>query len=79
MRLEIQNRPMSRGVTQLMYVGDDDAVEAAVDNGTALARDRAMKVGSAAMLAYAIFGPKKHRNAAIGASVVLAILPALGV
>lgn len=25
----IENRPRSRGVTQLMYVGDDDAVEKA--------------------------------------------------
>lgn len=30
MQLEIQRRPRSRGVSQLMYVGDDEAVENAV-------------------------------------------------
>jgi hypothetical protein len=30
MDLTINRTPMSRGVTQLMYVGDDDAVETAV-------------------------------------------------
>lgn len=30
MDLHIEKRPRSRGVTQLMYVGDDDAVESAV-------------------------------------------------
>lgn len=29
MDLQIDRRPMSRGVTQLMYVGDDEAVEKA--------------------------------------------------
>lgn len=30
MDLIVENRPWTRGVTQLMYVGDDDAVENAV-------------------------------------------------
>lgn len=30
MQLTINRSPMSRGVTQLMYVGDDEAVETAV-------------------------------------------------
>ena len=31
MQLEVQHRPRSRGVSQLMYVGDDEAVETATN------------------------------------------------
>ncbi len=34
MDLQIDRKPMSRGVTHLMYVGDDDAVEKALDPGS---------------------------------------------
>lgn len=38
------NRPVERGVTTLMYVGDDDAV----DKATAAPSDKEMLVGAAA-------------------------------
>lgn len=33
MDLQIDRKPMSRGVTHLMYVGDDEAVEKVLDDG----------------------------------------------
>lgn len=34
MNLQIDSKPMTRGVTHLMYVGDDEAVEKALDPGS---------------------------------------------
>ncbi len=72
MKLEVEHRPRSRGVSQLMYVGDDDAVENAT-SGPNLTTT-AQLVGVAA-LAYAVFGPKKHRSGAGVAGAALVALP----
>lgn len=66
----IERRPRSRGVTQLMYVGDDEAVEKAVGHGRPIA-----SLLATISFGVAIFGPKKYRKAAVivGAASWLAI------
>lgn len=50
--------PADRGVTQLMYVGDDDAVENAISAGT---KQKIMFVAFAALV-YFMFKPEKPRR-----------------
>lgn len=57
MDLQIDRKPMSRGVTQLMYVGDDDAVE------TAIGRARAAWAVAAVAAGVAVTS-RKHRGLA---------------
>jgi hypothetical protein len=64
----VEKRPYSRGVTQLMYVGDDEAVE----NATSSSRYAATlyKVGIAAAVVGIATGKKTVRN--IGAALAIA-------
>ena len=67
MQIEIQNRPMARGVTQLMYVGDDDAVE----NSSQTTVINLSGIVGAFALVRALTGPKSQRT---GAGIVAAVL-----
>lgn len=58
MQLHVENRPRSRGVSQLMYVGDDEAVE------TACSYNRAAMAMCLGGLAFAALGPAKHSKPA---------------
>jgi hypothetical protein len=46
MQLHIDRKPMARGVTHLMYVGDDDAV----DNAVAAPTGKDLAIGAVAAL-----------------------------
>ena len=48
----VHHKPAARGVTQLMYVGDDQAVEGAI------ALDLPVKIGAIAFLAWLVFRRK---------------------
>jgi len=63
----IEHKPRSRGVTQLMYVGDDQAVEGATG------MNKPLVAAAIGCLAYAFFGTGKGRTpAAITAGLLLA-------
>lgn len=67
MNITIENRPRSRGVTQLMYVGDDDAVENALGPGGAVLE----AVVAMAASGYALSAPKgTGRTVAAGIALV---------
>ncbi len=66
----VEKRPYSRGVTQLMYVGDDDAVENATSSSSYA--DMLYKVGIAAAIVGIATGKKNVRN--IGAVLIAARL-----
>lgn len=67
----VERKPRSRGVTQLMYVGDDDAVE------TATTPPVAFKAAGIALLAYAVVS-KESKNARLCMGALGAFAYALG-
>lgn len=68
----VERRPRSRGVTQLMYVGDDDAVENAVGTSPA-----AFKAAGVALLTYAVVS-KASKNARLCMGALGAFVYAIG-
>lgn len=70
--LIVERRPRSRGVTQLMYVGDDEAVESAI--GAAGAEGAAEAMVAMAAAGYALMAPKgTSRQIATGIAILAAL------
>lgn len=69
----MRHKPFSRGVSHLMYVGDDDAVDNATSGEKPLARDAAELAIGAIALYEAFKSRGTKRTVAIGVVAMIAL------